>query len=446
MSDMLSIGLSSLKAYQVALTTVSENIASAGNEGYSRRTTNVREVVAPAGVTTGSASGMGVVANGLTRAADVYKTAEVRTATADLAKTEAGATWLQRIEESLTGNKVGDALTTFFNSAKAVAADPASLAPRAAMIEAASSIASAFAATGAALDGAMEDLDLSAEAATTELNALAKSLGRVNAGLGRQQPGSSGQAALLDERDRLLEKMSAIADVSVMTDHVGRVAVRAGGVAGPLLVQGENAGAVTYQRSAEGVVAYTLHFQGASNPMFPNGGVLAGFTEGAQRIAAARDEIGALAADFAEGVNAVQAAGEDLTGSAGAPMFAAGDPAYKLTLTLTDPRGIAAAAAGGGIRDNANLAALETLRGTGRFEEGVATVTSANAAALSARITVAEAQTAMRDSAVNERAAATGVNVDEEAVDLIRFQQAYQASSRVIQIARETLNSILEIR
>ncbi len=446
MSDMLSIGLSSLKAYQTALTTVSENIASAGTAGYSRRTTDIREVVAPAGITTGTAQGMGVVARGLTRAADVYKTAEVRTATADLARTEAGATWLQRVEESLTGNKLGDRLTGFFNSAKAVAADPASLAPRAAMLEAASSIASSFAATGTALDGAMEDLDKSAEAAATQLNSLARSLGRVNAGLGRQQEGTSGQAALLDERDRLLEQMSAITDISVMTDTSGRAVVRVGGVAGPVLVQGENTGAITYQRSDEGLVAYTLHFQGEGSPVFPGGGVLAGFAEGAERIAGALDEVRKLATASAEGINTVQAAGEDLDGTAGAPMFAVGDPAYKLSLVLDDPRGIAAAAPGKGIRDNGNLAGLEALRGSGRFEDTIASVTSANAAALSARKSVAEAQTAMRDSAVAERAAATGVNVDEEAVDLIRFQQAYQASSRVIQIARDTLNSILEIR
>jgi len=40
----------------------------------------------------------------------------------------------------------------------------------------------------------------------------------------------------------------------------------------------------------------------------------------------------------------------------------------------------------------------------------------------------------------------SGVNIDEEAVDLMRFQQAYQASTRVIQVARETLQSILDIR
>lgn len=446
MSDMLSIGASSLRAYQAALTTTSENIANAGNAGYSRRTAPVREVVAPGGLTTGSAQGMGVVVTGIARATDIYKTAGVRTATAELARTETGATWLERIENSLSGQQLGDRLTAFFNAAKAVAADPASLAPRATMLEAASSVAASFAATGAALDSGMADLDASAGAATAQLNGLASALGKVNSGLGRSSLGTSGQAALLDQRDKLLEEMSAIADVSVTIDQAGRAQVRVGGVAGPVLVDGENAGAVSYARSEAGVVAYAVHFQGQSSPVFPSGGALAGLAEGAQRIADAHAEINRLATAFANGVNAVQAAGDDLQGNAGAPMFAIGDPASKLTLVLDDPRGIAAAATGAGVRDNANLAGFETLRSTGRFEDGVSALTTGNAAALSARITVAEAQTAMRDSAIAERTAAVGVNIDEEAVDLIRFQQAYQASTRVIQVARETLQSILDIR
>ena len=46
MSDMLSIGASGLKAYQVALNTVSENIANSGTVGYSRRSTSTAEVAA----------------------------------------------------------------------------------------------------------------------------------------------------------------------------------------------------------------------------------------------------------------------------------------------------------------------------------------------------------------------------------------------------------------
>ncbi|MES2986748.1 MAG: flagellar hook-associated protein FlgK [Pseudomonadota bacterium] len=445
MSDMLSIGLSGVRAYQTALTTTSENIANAGTAGYARRTASVHEVVATSSMSSGSTSGLGVTVSGVARQADDYRSSEVRNASSDLARTETGATWLERIETALSGNKLADRLTTFFNSSKSVAADPASLAPRAAMLEAASSVASAFAATGNALDGAAAALDASAEGAVTQLNSVTAALAKVNSGLGRAQPGTSGQAALLDERDRLLETMSAITDVSVTLDVAGRATVRAGGSNGPTLVQGDQAGFVTYVRN-EGAVSLAVHRAGQTSAVTPNAGALAGIVEGAQRIADAKENIEAKAKAFAEGVNEVQGSGDDLNGDSGEPMFAIGDPSTKLTLVLTDPRGIAAAASGGGTRNNGNLAGLDSLRTTGKFEEGINGLTTANAAALSARRGVAQAQSAMRDAAVSARDAVSGVNVDEEAVDLLRFQQAYQASSRVIQIARETLNSILEIR
>jgi flagellar hook-associated protein 1 FlgK len=40
----------------------------------------------------------------------------------------------------------------------------------------------------------------------------------------------------------------------------------------------------------------------------------------------------------------------------------------------------------------------------------------------------------------------SGVDLDTEAVDLLRYQQAYSASSRIIQVARDTFQSILDIR
>ena len=43
------------------------------------------------------------------------------------------------------------------------------------------------------------------------------------------------------------------------------------------------------------------------------------------------------------------------------------------------------------------------------------------------------------------RDAMSGVDLDREAADLIRLQQAYEASARVIQVARETMQSILNI-
>jgi flagellar hook-associated protein 1 FlgK len=444
MSDMLSIGASGVRAYQTALATTSENIANAGTVGYSRRTATVREVATAGGTNSGSAAGMGVTISGIVRAGEAYRAAEVRSTGADLARTESGIAWLERIEGTLTGNKLGDRLTAFFTAARTLAADPASLAPRAAMLEAAASVAAAFTATGAALRSAAADLDSSAEVAVSELNSLSVGLAKVNAGLARAAPGGSGHANLLDQRDQLLEALSAIGDIAVSFDGAGRATVKGSG-GGPVLVEGDRASVATYVRSG-GAVSFAVHRDGEAHALTPSAGALAGLAEGAQRIDAAREQVEALATAFADGVDAVQAGGRDLAGNPGEPMFEIGDPPSQLSLALVDPRGIAAAAVGGGVRDNGNLAAFQTLRTSGAFEDGVTSLVSANGAALSARRNVADAQTAMHDAAITARESVSGVNIDEEAVDLLRFQQAYQASSRVIQIARETLQSILEIR
>ncbi|MCW3846893.1 flagellar hook-associated protein FlgK [Sphingomonas sp. LB-2] len=444
MSDLLSIAASGLRAYQTALTTVSENIANAGTAGYVRRTAALNEVAAP-GIDSGQ-NGMGVVVTGINRAGDVYRSGEVRAAASDLGKTETAATWLDRIEGALTGDKLGDRLTAFFNSANTVAADPSAIAPRAAMLEAATSVASAFTGTGNALAAAAADLDQSADAAVSQLNSLAAGLAKVNAGLGRTAPGTAGAAALSDQRDQLLEAMSAITDVSASLDSAGRATVRVGGSSGPVMVQGDLAGTVTYVHNDEGAASYSLYRDGQASVLAPNAGALAGMTEGATRIAAARVQLGALAESFVQGVNAVQANGRDLNGNPGEPIFAAGSDPTQVSLALSDPRGVAAAAVGGGPRDNRNLANFVTLRRDGGFESQVTDLVTANASALSARRSVAEAQTAIHDSAVAARDSASGVNIDEEAVDLLRFQQAYQASARVIQIARETLQTMLDIK
>lgn len=445
MSDMLSIGASGVRAYQTALTTVSENISNAGTAGYARRTATIREIAAPNSSTQKTTNGLGATVGGIARAGDDFHSAEVRNSGADLARTETSVSWLNRIDSALTGNQLGDRLTDFFNSARTVAADPTATAPRAAMLETASSVATAFANTGQALQGAMSDLDASADAAVAQLNGLSTALAKTNAGLGRVAAGTSGAAALLDERDRLLESMSAITNVDVSVDSFGRATVRGGG-GGPILVQGDSAGTVTYVRGSTGAVSLAVHLNGETDALASNGGALAGVAEAAQRIASAQSDVEAMASDFTTGVNAVQAQGRDLTGNAGAPMFTPGDPASQMTLALTDPRGIAAAGVGGGQRDNSNLSALESLRTSGGFESDLTNQVSANASALSARQTLSDAQTSIHSSAVAARDSASGVNIDEEAVDLLRFQQAYQASSRVIQIARETLQSILDIR
>lgn len=54
-----------------------------------------------------------------------------------------------------------------------------------------------------------------------------------------------------------------------------------------------------------------------------------------------------------------------------------------------------------------------------------------------------DVEESLLDSAIERRESVSGVNLDEEAADLIRFQQAYQAMSRVVQTAQELFDSLL---
>lgn len=447
MSDILSIGAAGVRTYQQALATVSENIANVGNSGYARRSTDISEIAPTPGTLTAASvsSGYGSMATGVTRASDMFKSAAVRDAGADLARTETGSVWLGRIQSALTGADLSTSLASFFNSAKAVAADPASTAPRAAMLENATTVAGAFTATGNALAQVTSDLDATADQATATLGSLSTALAKVNDGLGRAAANTGAAANLQDQRDSILEQMSAIVDVSATLDAAGRATVRAGGTNGPVLVSGTDAATVTYARNGSGAVSFAVQRGGEYAVLTPQGGALAGVADGAQRIADARSQLNTIATSFVQGVNAVQAQGQDLNGAAGQPMFATGAAPTDVSLALTDPSGIAAAATGGGTRDNSNINLLATLRTTGGFETNVTNMVSSNAAAIASRQTVSAAQTAIHDSAVTARDAVSGVDLDSEAVDLMRFQQAYQASSRVIQAARDMFQSILSI-
>ena len=49
------------------------------------------------------------------------------------------------------------------------------------------------------------------------------------------------------------------------------------------------------------------------------------------------------------------------------------------------------------------------------------------------------------DQAYNSREQASGVNLDDEAANLIRFQQAYQAAAQVVQASQKAFDILMRI-
>ncbi len=447
MSDMLSIGASGVRAYQTALATVGENIANVNSAGYTRRQVALNEV-AGVGTTFAYAAGNGVTLTGVTRSTDIYSSRALRAANSDLSRTTSGAAWLDRIQGALTGNALTSRVTNFFGAAQALAAEPDSTALRTGMVSAATSAAIAFTATGRAFDQIDADIDTAGNQAAQDLTSLGVSLSKINEGISRSQPGSTAAAQLMDQRDDVLSQMSNLSDITTTFDSIGRATVNLGGSSGAPFVRGTGAGTVTYARDDTGKIAFSITVGIEKTQITPGGGTLGGLVDGAQRASSIRDVLNSVAGQFVKTVNDNQAAGKDQNNQTGAAMFVIDQtrPATEMSVATGFVGSQIAAGTGGGSRDASNLAALEATRNSKGYESQLTTLVTDNATAYKQKNTIADAQTSIRDGAATALSSSTGVNLDSEAVDLIRFQQAYAASSRVIQVARETMQTLLDMR
>jgi flagellar hook-associated protein 1 FlgK len=104
----------------------------------------------------------------------------------------------------------------------------------------------------------------------------------------------------------------------------------------------------------------------------------------------------------------------------------------------------------GGVGDNRNALALAGLQDAGTLSGGNATysesynqlVGSVGVQTRKAEITAASQEKLLSD-AISTREAISGVNLDEEAANLLRYQQAYQASAQVIATANSLFDTLL---
>ena len=141
-------------------------------------------------------------------------------------------------------------------------------------------------------------------------------------------------------------------------------------------------------------------------------------------------------------VNDWSAAGEDANGAAGVPLMGISGGAASLQALVTDPDLVPAASPGGA--PNGNLIALDAVRSASAVEDRWGALVSANAQMLASASAEAAATARWRDNSYAALDEVTGVDLDAEAADLLRFQQAYSASTRIIQVARETIQALFD--
>ncbi|MGM3226576.1 flagellar hook-associated protein FlgK [Dickeya zeae] len=133
------------------------------------------------------------------------------------------------------------------------------------------------------------------------------------------------------------------------------------------------------------------------------------------------------------------------------------DVVVGMSVAISDSSKIAAAgssltSAGGGVSDNTNAKALLNLQ-TVKVVEGKSSISQAYASLVgdignktsTAKVTDTSQKNVV-SQLTTEQQSVSGVNLDEEYGDLVRFQQYYMANAKVIQTASTIFDSLLAIR
>ena len=357
-SGIFSIGTSALTANQAVLDTISHNISNANTPGYSRQEV---QLTTQNGIYTGAGFyGRGVKVVTVNRDTNEFLVKEVNVNTAQASADQTRLDKLKQLEKVLpTGEAgLGYAAGQVLNSFVDVANQPQDISARQVALSRAQDWVSRMNTAGNQINslqsGAIADMGTT----VSSINMLTKQIASINQNIATLS--GSGQAPndLLDQRDQLVKQLNQQVSVTTLKAQDGTLSVFMGG--GQLLVLSNTAQTLKVVRdptdNSQGRIA--LSTNGTDRILDASqmtGGAIQGLLQFQDSdLADTRKQLNAFSANFADALNAQQALGLDIDGNAqttfdasgnpvGTPLFTNTADASTLKLSMTAPKGLAAA-------------------------------------------------------------------------------------------------------
>ncbi|MFZ5846964.1 MAG: flagellar hook-associated protein FlgK [Actinomycetota bacterium] len=440
--------LSALRYNRVAMDVASNNISNSLTEGYTRRTAQAQATGAPAvqalwSKWNGYAGGVEV--GGVERMNDPLLDRRARLEHAELSFLNTRAASLVRFETTLgepSDNGVAAALSAFKAGWGDVANAPADEAARNQLIGRAEILAAAVQAQDRSIANEWSDQRTRLTSVVDEANTVASDLAQLNGALRSAYVAETDASTLLDRRDQLTLRLAQLTGAKTTVGGDYTVTVSLGGkdlvsnttayaleVMGPASMTGSTADTVTVAVEAAAP---------ASTVTAPQSGELLGVLDVLNKdLPAYRADLDSFVNTLRTAVNAGQAVGVDLDGTAGATIFTGTSAADLAVSTSLTPRNIAAASAAVGGLDTSNADAIASQDLGAAQYRSMVTRLGVTVASVQR---VADNQKVLTDQVDASRESLAGVSIDEEMVNLLAAQRAYEGASRVI----TTLDSVLD--
>ncbi len=471
----LEIGKRSLYAQQAALATTGHNVANANTTGYTRQRAEMQasNPMPYPGMNTSTSAGQigtGVEVNKIVRLREEYLDVQLRGEMKNLGYWEAKSDTLSKVEELLnepSDNGLANVMDEFWKGWQELAKNPESAAVRSVVRQRGIAVTETFKHISDSLNQIQNDLKHVIDTKKNEVNSLAKQISDLNDQIGRLVPNNYEPNDLYDQRDVLIDQMSKIVPVNVVAGKNGMVDVFVGSEA---LVSGSTAKTLEIGFNEESGLVDPTKIQIGGNAVTLESGELLGRIEsygleGAgskSTIPDIKAKIDELAKGFLDSVNEMHQSGvnlDQINGTASQSVdFFVGDAAGNIAVnpeimkslnliaaSKVEAEGQSSAGNGG------NAQAIADLKFQGLdFTSSTATADDFYRNIIGQLgIDSQESQRMYSNSEViamqveNRRLSVSGVSLDEEMTNMIRFQQAYNAAARYVTVMDQCLEKVI---
>jgi flagellar hook-associated protein 1 FlgK len=435
----LTNALSALNAARYGLDVTGQNISNANTPGYVRQRADIVESGPAAGVAQMYATqrpDSTASATSTSRLNDPVIDMRARSEHGRNGYLQTSASTMSSVEglfNEPSNNGLSEQLNDFWNSWASVANNPGDSAARNVVLQKAAGVAGTLTQTSAALGRISQSLTDSASSAVTQINNATTALAKLNGSIAVNNATGTPNNQLLDQRDSLMMSLSDLAGAQSSINADGTATVTIGG---------QNVVSSTVATSVSTNAANQIVVGGAVAATA--GGSLQGYLDGlSTTIPNYQAKLDSVAAALASTTNTAQAAGFDLNGNAGGPLFS-GSTASTIAVAVTDPKALAASGTPGGNLDASVALSMSQLGNAATGPDASYRSLVGSMATESQSVAQqASVQQSVTTSVDGIAQSSSGVSIDEETTNLLTYQRAYQAASRVMTTVDQMLDTLI---
>ncbi len=455
---MMDVGRTALLSHQKAIDIIGNNIANANTPGYSRQKVNL-EQNAPVRYQGGTMSTGVHAEQRIQRAYDQFLAGQITNQKQSLGRWTAQKEALEKVElmfDETSGYGLNKAFTEFWNSWQDLANNPGGHVERVTVVSRGQNLAVTFNKLRQDLVSIQENADDEINDIVGEVNRITGQIAELNRKITQVEVGQHNANDYRDERDLLVNKLADMIGIDSFEDGDGNIIISAGN--GRPLVDGAQSWSLATVNNGSGFKdVYWVNSNGGNVNISSDidSGQLKGWLEARDSIINGYlGRLDTLASTVINRVNALHSAGYGLDGSQH-DFFSGSDaadmavnPAIELNVNLVAASGTNAGLPG----DNSTAIAISQLQMTLTMSGGSATFDNYYSSLISeVGADVRDAGLSMQheDSMVSRleayREQVSGVSLDEEMVDLIQSQHAYNAAAKLITSADEMMATLINM-